>query len=251
MAVTTYVFWPLPLLHGRKPYLLLSMSVALPLQFPQAAVVMSYRDPSAAVYRNVLLASRFLLGLSFGFAQISLFPILLDLFGASLQSKNPHEEFVDEDDMRRDGGGMGVWLGIWTWCSLGSVAVGFTCGAAIISSLNPQWGFYLCVALLIAVLFLNIVTPETRRSQFRRSSHRYFDDNDQVQKTVGRGEVKLHVSAEPPCCWPEEVWAGVKLSAGMLFQRGFAVVAVYLAWIYAEIVLVMVVRPSSPHISQS
>jgi hypothetical protein len=92
------------------------------------------------MFKNVLLMSRFLLGMSFGLAQISLFPILLDLFGASLQSKNPHEEIVDDEDVRRGGGGMGIWLGIWTWCSLGTAAVGFTSGAGIINRLNPQWG---------------------------------------------------------------------------------------------------------------
>lgn len=61
--------------------------------------------------------------------------------------------------------------------------------------------------------------------------------NDQIQTLVGRGEVKLHMSAEAPCCWPEEVWAGIKLSFSMLFQRGFLVLALYLAWIYAEIIL--------------
>jgi hypothetical protein len=60
--------------------------------------------------------------------------------------------------------------------------------------------------------------------------------NDQIQTLVGRGEVKLHTSAEAPCCLPEEVWAGIKLSFSMLFQRGFLVLALYLAWIYAEII---------------
>ncbi|RAL64024.1 hypothetical protein DID88_003212 [Monilinia fructigena] len=58
LAIPTTFFWPLPLLHGRKPYILGSMSLAMPLLFPQALAV----------------------------------------------------EYVDEYDVRRHGGGMGLWL---------------------------------------------------------------------------------------------------------------------------------------------
>lgn len=43
MAVPTFFFWPLPLLHGRKPYILSSLVISMPLLFPQALAVNSQR----------------------------------------------------------------------------------------------------------------------------------------------------------------------------------------------------------------
>lgn len=43
MAVPTFLFWPLPLLHGRKPYILSSLAIAMPLLFVQAVSVYSQR----------------------------------------------------------------------------------------------------------------------------------------------------------------------------------------------------------------
>jgi hypothetical protein len=166
---------------------------------------------------------------------------LLDLFGASLQSKFPHQEVVIADDIRRDGGGMGIWLGIWSWCSIGSIAIGFVSGAGTINNLNPQWGFWITVVFLMVLLFVNVITPETRRSAYRRSFRKYLDGDEKVRKVVGRGEIKLHISTSPPSNWTQEVWAGFKLSMSMLFQRGFFVLAFYLGWIYAHIVLVIIV----------
>jgi hypothetical protein len=43
MAIPTFLFWPLPLLHGRKPYILTSLTIAMPLLFIQALSVHSQR----------------------------------------------------------------------------------------------------------------------------------------------------------------------------------------------------------------
>lgn len=176
-----------------------------------------------------------------GFANVNFVTTLLDLFGASLQSQKPHQEIVVHNDPRRHGGGMGLWLGIWSWCFIGSLSLGFVTGAGIIADLNPAWGFYIVVIILAFVLLLNIVTPETRRAMYRQSVAEYRDEEDRPNRILARGEVKLHVSAEAPKYWYEEVWAGMELSCQMLFQFGFAVLAVYWAWIYAQIVLVIVV----------
>lgn len=198
MAISTFIFWPLPLLHGRKPYVLAALALIIPLQFPQAIVVMGFRSPNAGLFRAGLLVSRLLVGFILGFANVNYFTTLLDLFGASLQSHYPHDEIVNENDCRRDGGGLGVWLGFWSWCSIGSIAIGFASGAGIIQSLNPQWGFYIAVILTLMSLVLNIMTPETRRSHSRRTTKRFLDSNNKVRKLVGRGEVKLHISTKPP-----------------------------------------------------
>jgi len=242
LAVTSFLFWPLPLLHGRKPYIIGSLALALPLQFPQAVISTGYRSPTDSQYRVGLLLARFFTGLSLGFTHVNSFTVLLDLFGASLMSSRPHQEFVALDDMRRDGGGMGIWLGIWSSSFIASLSVGFLSGAAIINHLSAEWGFYVTIILIASVLVLNIIAPETRRSAFRRLFRAYVvDSDDNARRQVRRGEVKLHISTTgPSICW-EEVWAGVILSKRMFFQWGFSVMALYVGWIYAQIVLVIMV----------
>ena len=241
LAISTFIVWPLPLLHGRKPYLLAALALALPLQFPQAIVVSAKRSPNDKRFRTGLLCARAVTGLVLGFANVNYITVLLDLFGASLQSKNPHQEFVVPNDVRRHGGGMGMWLGIWAWCWIASLAVGFMVGAAIIEKLSPDWGFYIVVIILAAALMLNILAPETRRAAYRKSVTEVYDrDQNYITRRVSRGECKLHISTEGPKYWFEEVWAGMKLMAMMMRQPGFFVLSFYLAWIYAQIVLVIV-----------
>jgi MFS family permease len=241
LALSTFVVWPLPLLHGRKPYLLAALALALPLQFPQAIVVSGKRSPNDARFRTGLLCARTATGLVLGFANVNYITVLLDLFGASLQSKNPHQEYVVPNDVRRHGGGMGIWLGIWSWCWIASLAVGFQVGAAIIEKLSPDWGFYVVVIILAFALVLNIMAPETRRAAYRKSVTEVYDrDENYITRRVSRGECKLHISTEGPKYWFEEVWAGMKLVVMMMCQPGFFVLSFYLAWIYAQIVLVIV-----------
>ncbi|KAK6405510.1 hypothetical protein LTR95_018758, partial [Oleoguttula sp. CCFEE 5521] len=61
-----------------------------------------------------------------------------------------------------------------------------------------------------------------------------------IHRRVARGEVKLHISNDGPMWWWEEVWAGLILTKRMLFQPGFAVMALYLGWIYAQVVFFLV-----------
>jgi MFS family permease len=191
--------------------------------------------------RAGLLIARLASGLVLGFANVNYITVLLDLFGASLQSKNPHQEYVVPDDVRRHGGGMGLWLGIWSWCWIASLAVGFMVGAVIIEHLGPEWGFYIVIIILVAALVLNIIAPETRRAAYRKSVTEVYDrDENYITRRVARGECKLHISTEGPKYWFEEVWAGTKLMVMMMCQPGFFVLAVYLAWIYAQVVLVIV-----------
>jgi len=241
LAISTFIAWPLPLLHGRKPYLLAALALALPLQFPQAIVVSEKRSPTDARFKTGLLCARALTGLVLGFANVNYITVLLDLFGSSLQSKNPHQEFVVPNDVRRHGGGMGLWLGLWSWCWIASIAIGFQIGAAVIERLSPDWGFYIVVIILAFALLLNILAPETRRAAHRKSITEVFDrDENYITRRVARGECKLHISTEGPKYAFEEVWAGMKLSLMMLAQPGFAVLALYAAWIYAQIVLVII-----------
>lgn len=183
------------------------------------------------------------MGLALGFASMNFHAILMDLFGASLMSGNPHQEVVDEHDVRRHGGGMGVWLGIWTWCFTGSLGLGFLIGAGVINSLNPSWGFYISIILIVVVLILNVFCPEVRRSAYRRSVVEVRRGTD-VSRRVARGEVMMHRVKDGPKWWGEEVYHGVLLSLEMLRQPGFAIIAVYTGWIYAQVVLIIVLLGS-------
>ncbi|RYP28552.1 hypothetical protein DL767_007158 [Monosporascus sp. MG133] len=107
MALPTFFCWPLPLLHGRKPYIICSLTVSLPLLFPQAIAVSTLRSPYTSAWRWALLLPRGLMGFALGFASMNFHSILTDLFGASLMSGNPHQEVVDQYDVRRNGGGLG------------------------------------------------------------------------------------------------------------------------------------------------
>ena len=243
LAVPSFFFWPLPLLHGRKPYILSSLAIAMPLLFPQAIAVSVQRSPYSSAWRWALLLSRALMGLALGFASMNFHSILTDLFGASLMSTNPHQEVVDRYDVRRHGGGMGVWLGIWTWCFTGSLGIGFMIGAVIINSLNPSWGFYVSIIMIAVVLLLNVVCPEVRRSAFRRSVAEVRCGN-QISRRVARGEIMMHRVKDGPTWWGQEVYHGILLELEMLRQPGFAVMAVYSGWIYAQVVLVIVLLGS-------
>lgn len=183
------------------------------------------------------------MGLALGFASMNFHSILTDLFGASLMSGNPHQEIVDKYDVRRHGGGTGVWLGIWTWCFIGSLGIGFLIGAAIINTLNPSWGFYISIVLTAVTLLLNVVCPDVRRSPFRRSVAE-VEDGNRITRRVARGEVMMHRGKDGPTWWWQEVYRGILLSLEMLRQPGFMVIAAYTGWIYAQMVLIIVLLGS-------
>jgi hypothetical protein len=243
LALPSFFLWPLPLLHGRKPYIMSSLILAMPLLFPQAIAVSSQRLTNTTSWRLLLLVSRTLMGGSLGFASMNFHSILMDLFGASLMCRHPHQEIVDQFDARRHGGGMGVWLGIWTWCWIGSLGLGFLIGAAIIDKHPPAWGFYISIMLIAVVLILNVVCPEVRRSAFRRSIAEVRTGGD-ISRRLARGEVMMHRVKTGPKWWGQEAYHGVLLSLEMLEQPGFAVMAVYVAWIYAQVVLVIILLGS-------
>ena len=239
LVIPTAFLYPLPLLHGRKPYTLAALALLLPFQFPPAVIVSQQRSPNVKLYRVGLLLSRGLAGVAMGFATSNFLGTLLDLFGASLMSSNPHQETLIEHDPRRHGGGMGIWLGIWTWCFLGSIGLGFVVGALIISGLNVAWGFWIIIVTSVVVLILNVIAPEVRRSAYRRSMAEVRDGSE-VSRRVARGEIMMHLYSTGPLHWWEEVLAGITLNGRMLKQPGFLIMAVYIGWMFAQVVLVII-----------
>ncbi|EGR45614.1 uncharacterized protein TRIREDRAFT_67868, partial [Trichoderma reesei QM6a] len=243
LAMPTFFMWPLPLLHGRKPYIMSSLVLAMPLLFPQALAVNTQRLANTGTWRAMLLASRTLIGGSLGFASMNFHSILMDLFGASLMSANPHQEVVDHYDARRHGGGMGVWLGVWTWCWVGSLGIGFLVGACVIDRYPPTWGFYISIIMIAVVLILNVLCPEVRRSAYRRSVAEVRTGGD-ISRRVARGEIMMHRVKTGPKWWGQEVYHGILLTLEMLRQPGFLILALYAAWIYAQVVLTIVLLGS-------
>ncbi|KAL4725317.1 hypothetical protein ACLX1H_007464 [Fusarium chlamydosporum] len=152
-------------------------------------------------------------------------------------------EVVDQFDARRHGGGMGIWLGIWTWCWIGSLGVGFLIGAAIIDRHPPAWGFYVSIVMIAVVLILNVICPEVRRSAFRRSIAEVRTGGN-ISRRLARGEVMMHRVKTGPKWWGQEAYHGIRLSLEMLEQPGFTVMAIYVSWIYAQIVLVIILMGS-------
>ncbi|ETS74919.1 hypothetical protein PFICI_13403 [Pestalotiopsis fici W106-1] len=243
MALPTFFCWPLPLLHGRRQYILFGLTLAMPLLFPQAITVSMHRSSQTSVWNWALLLPRGLMGVSLGFANMNFQATLTDLFGASLMCSNPHQELADHDDVRRHGGGLGVWLGIWTWCFIGSLGVGFLVGAAVIDRASPAWGFYVSIILVAVALLLAVLIPEVRRSAWRRSLAEVRTGN-RISRRVARGEVMMHRVKDGPKWWGQEVWHGVLLCLEMLRQPGFAIMALYCAWIYAQVILMIVLLGS-------
>ncbi|KAJ9630162.1 hypothetical protein H2204_008667 [Knufia peltigerae] len=203
-------------------------------------MVISFRSPDVDRYRVVLLLARGMSGFAFGFVNINNLATLLDVFGASLQSSRSHEESADPYDVRRHGGGMGVWLAIWTWCTTGSIAVGFMIGAFIVSGASVDWGFWTSFLLLMGALLLNVIAPEVRRSAFRRTLAEVIGEGGSFSR-VARGEVKLHVTGNGPYWWGEEIKAGLHLSWEMVRQPGFLILSIYTAWAYAQFTLILMV----------
>ena len=245
LLVPTLILWPLPLLHGRKPYTVLALLAALVLQVPQAIAVSTYNSPSVRSFRAVLLLTRGLSGFALGFANINIQQTLLDLFGSSLQSSNPHQEIVNLADVRRHGGGMGVWLGILTCSNLASISIGFFIGACIIQS-DVAWGFWASLLLLMFVLGLNVIAPEPRRAAYRRTVMEFQGARGDFSR-VARGEIKMHLKLAGPYWWGEEIKAGLELCWLMLKQPGFLILAFYVAWIYAQFTMAIMVRNHSDY----
>ena len=240
LAIPNLFLWPLPLMHGRKPYTVMGLAAALCLQIPQGMAVSAFRSPYVSTYRQMLLLARAASGFALGFVNINQQASLLDVFGASLQSGNPHQEVVDPFDVRRHGGGIGLWLGLWSWCAVGSISVGFFVGTLIVDQADVAWGFWTSLLLMMMVLLLNVIGPETRRSAYRRTVAEVMGDEGHISR-VSRGEIKMHLKSAGPYWWGEEVKAGMELCWRMFQQPGFAVLAIYIGWAYAHSTLILMV----------
>ncbi|KAI9761291.1 MAG: hypothetical protein M4579_001081 [Chaenotheca gracillima] len=245
LSIPTLLCWTLPLIYGRKPFNVMALGLFLPLQLPQAVVLSSSRSPDNASYRTGLLVARALSGIALGFLNTNMLGSLVELFGASLHNSHPHQETFKRHDLRRHGGGMGVWLGVWTWSFVGSVGLGFLFGALIINQLNPVWGFWITSALSAVMLLLNMATPEIRDPLDQWSAAQHYLGSQRSSEGLRGNATILRSYATPQRLW-HEIQAGVALKCSMLSQVGFTPLALYVSWIYGHAVMVMIVSKGIP-----
>ncbi|KAI5821423.1 hypothetical protein BZA77DRAFT_299532 [Pyronema omphalodes] len=267
LVVPVMFLWPLPLLHGRKPYLLLSVSLILPLQIPQAlslppyiAQTTAWNDPTRQ-YVICLLFFRSLSGFVFGFAFMNCFATLLDLFGpdtgACCRGGVVFNNIVPMEGQNQyqgvEGGEAGVragaWIGLFTWMFVGSAGCGYLFGKVVVARTTLAWGFWI-VAILTGVLIVLVVTvPEVRPpwktvqidGTLSGTGNRRSISGFAESEVVERGEIKMVMFGSSPKWWWEEVSAGFFLSVKMMRQRGFLLVALYFGWIIGNQVLLMTV----------
>ncbi|KAJ2894353.1 hypothetical protein MKZ38_007708 [Zalerion maritima] len=273
MAIPTAFFWPLPMLHGRKPYMIGGLAIATPLLFPQAIAVQEHDIPWETKWRVLLLLGRGLMGIALGFVSMNSFMILTDVYGCSLVRKpkkdkeddpvdppdgeynpgpsqagntdNPNTPPSSDDhgDPKLHGGGMDIWLGIWTFSFAGSISMGFATGAIIIDNFPPAVGMYVSICLISAIIFLVVICPEPRQTRISATFVSSARDSEvrHRNKTYGRGQVKMHREGVPPRNAGEEMLAGILLMKDLLLMPGFAVMALYYSWVYGQVVLIIVI----------
>lgn len=168
MALSTFFCWPLPLLHGRKPYILGGLAMSLVLVVPQATAVSAGRLEDVEGWRTALLVARAVMGACLALASMNFYSTLMDLFGASIASSH-RSESTEDGGLRRRRDGMGIWLGIYTWSWIASVPLGFGIGEVVADHRPPTWGFYPSILLIFVVLVFNVLPPDARGVPYRRA----------------------------------------------------------------------------------
>lgn len=257
VAIPSLIFWPLSLLHGRKPYVLLSIALTIPLQLPQALSLPPHTIPnqerSMAPFIVCILFFRAVSGFIFGFASMNVLATLIDLFGPDtgaccrggvvFNSSTPVE---GQDKFHLVPGGeagarIGIWLGIWAWMFFAFGGVGYLVGQLIISQSSPAWGFWIVAIVATVLLFLVWLVPEVRppwRKQRPINRRRAGWKGEEENQHEDRGEITMVVSGTSPKWWWEEIQAGVVLSWRMCNQLGFLVMATYVGWTAGEMAMV-------------
>ena len=260
VALSGLIFWPLPLLHGRKPYSLVSLALVVPLQLPQALSLPPHTTLGQRVGAPMLpyvvcsLVFRSLSGIIIGFASLTSLATILDMFGPDtggccrggvVFNNGIPVEGMDKYHLvpgGEAGARVGVWLGVWAWFFVASPGVGFFIGQIIAEKFDPAWGFWVIAIADIVLLFAAATIPEVR-PPWRRlvGGERLFG---WVGSGVERGELALVIFGKPPERWWKEVWAGLKMTGRICGQAGFLILAVYTAWVVGQVTMIMSVSIS-------
>lgn len=133
VAFSGLLFWPLPLLHGSKPYMLVSLALMAPLQLPQALPLPPHTTLGQRAGGYVLpfvvclLVFRSISGTTTGSTGLTSFAMILDMFGPDtgtcrrggiVFNNGAPIEGVDQYHLvpgGEAGAGVGMWLGVWAW----------------------------------------------------------------------------------------------------------------------------------------
>lgn len=270
LAIPTSMLWPLSLLHGRKPYLLVSIALLLPLQLPQALSLPPYTNAahgnggSMQPYIVCLLFFRTLSGIILGLAFMNTLSTLIDLFGPDtgaccrggvvFSSQVPMEGQNQFSSIPGGESGVriGIWLGIYIWLFASFQGIGFVFGKITIAKTTPAWGFWIItiiggILLIFIVLGPEVRPPWSKKKLPQRRANRVPQARI-AREIVERGEIKMVVFGSSPRWWWEEVWAGLILSWTMMKQIGFFVISLYVGWVFGY--LIMVVRVSQNTLSR-
>lgn len=237
MALSTVLFWPLPSLHGRKPYILGGLAMALVLLIPQSLEMASEHPYGIEWRKEALLVTRGVMGACLGIAGMNFYSTLLELFGTSITTSYQPRAAKD-GDTRRPGDGMGVWLGFYSWSWISSLSLGFANGEVIANYCPPVWRLFASIGLLFLTLVLNVLVPDSRSTPYRRAA------TEGRARPAGLTE-PLVGEAMPRRVWKglslgaREVYNGALVSLEMLRQPRFLVLTLYTGWVYALVVLTM------------
>ncbi|KAG0635843.1 hypothetical protein HOY80DRAFT_875444, partial [Tuber brumale] len=255
VALSGLVFWPLPLLHGTKPYSLVSLALMVPLQLPQALSLPPHTTLGQRVgesmlpYVVCLLVFRSASGVVMGFTSLTSFATILDIFGPDTGACcrggiifNDGVPIGGVGQYHRIPGGeagarVGMWLGVWVWFFVAFSGVGFFVGRVITEKMGLAWGFWIA-AIVGVVLFLAVAAIPEVRPPWRR----LIGGEGQpgwARRRVERGELALVIFGNPPEWWWKEVWAGLKMTGRMCGQAGFLILAVYTAWVMGQVSMIM------------
>jgi hypothetical protein len=265
LAFPVFFLWPLPLLHGRKPYILMAVALLLPLQLPQALSMPPYTtEPelwarSMRPYVICVIFFRVVAGLALGLAVMNTLSLIVDLFGPDSGAccrggvvynttvpLERHNQFLlvpgGEAGVR-----IGMWLGVYVWLLTSISGVGFLVGKVTTVSSTPAWGFWIVAIFAGIVLCLVILSPEVRPPWKKTKLTTRNGQKERPQNSdcsVERGELKLVMLGSSPYWWWEEVHAGLVLNFGMLKQPGLLLLAIYAGWVFGHLVMSMSVRSS-------
>lgn len=237
MALSTFLFWPLPSLHGRKPYILGGLATALVLLMIQSTMMAAESPHGIGGQREVFSIAWGVIGACFGVAGMNFYSTLLDLFGTSITtSHQPHA--AKDDDTRRTRNGVGVWQGLYSWSWISSLSLGFGIGEVIANYRPPVWRLHASTGLVFFTLVLNVLVPGTRRPSSKRAvTESRAGAAGPTESLIG--EMMFRRVWKGLILGAQEVYHGALVSLEMLRQPGFLTLTLYAGWVYALAALTM------------
>ena len=146
------------------------------------------------------------------------------------------------DERRRlsRGGGLGVWLGLWSSVMVGASSVGYCFGVLVQQSLHVSWTFWIVAILGSLIVVMLVLTPETRPRRNGGLAKPLRSDHESLSfpsKEV-RGELNWIVFRKIPAWWWQEIWAGWVLMWRMCSQVGFVLLLLFAGWVFGTVTMV-------------